>query len=126
MLIRAAPGYNGLDDCKLCRRKLPLFDLYWDARRASPWAASNIAQHRPKVLDTLGHPYAVCTMPGCERTASEPPHKHEGQAVCPRHAAQLAGGLCSACSKPLDDSPYRVYPARDGRAVCIDCWAEYG
>jgi hypothetical protein len=85
--------------------------------------------------DANGDHYAACSMPGCELTASEPPHKHEGKPVCPKHAAELAGGHCVACGQSFDvftvgqvfgGNSLRVYPSREGRAVCIDCWAMYG
>lgn len=78
-----------------------------------------------KVRDAAGDQFAPCSIPNCTRTAGEPPHTHEGKPVCPLHARELVGGVCR-CGLALDDGPYRIYPAHDGRAVCIDCWAQYG
>jgi hypothetical protein len=75
--------------------------------------------------------FLPCTVPGCELRSSEPPFRHEGNVLCPQHAVMRAGALCADCGSVFTYSStfaghLNAYAGPDGRALCIDCWANAG
>lgn len=72
--------------------------------------------------------FLPCTVPGCTLRSNDPPFRHQGNVLCVQHAVMRAGAQCADCKAVFTRSTLfvghlKVYAGRDGRALCIDCWA---
>ena len=77
-------------------------------------------------MTEIGEQFLPCSVPECERRASDPPVRIAGKAICPHHAFEHAQGRCSACNGRLI-GPYTSYAGvPDGSVLCVDCWANEG